>query len=45
MTEVAAADAALDEFEALLGESFGDDVSIEGSVVKVLLFPWKGIPR
>ncbi|MBH69143.1 MAG: 30S ribosomal protein S1 [Rhodospirillaceae bacterium] len=34
MNEVNLSDDTLDEFEALLGESFGGDVSIEGSVVK-----------
>ena len=34
MNEVNVSDNTLDEFEALLGESFGGDVSIEGSVVK-----------
>ena len=42
MTEVAAADTALDEFEALLGESFGNDVSIEGSVVKGTIISLEG---
>ena len=42
MSEVIAADAALDEFEALLGESFGDDVSIEGSVVKGTIISLEG---
>ena len=34
MTDVDMSKSALDEFEALLSESFGDEVSIEGSVVK-----------
>ncbi len=34
MTDVALSKSALDEFETLLSESFGNDVSIEGSVVK-----------
>ena len=34
MTDVAVGKSALDEFETLLSESFGNDVSIEGSVVK-----------
>ena len=34
MTDVAMSKSALDEFETLLSESFGNDVSIEGSVVK-----------
>jgi small subunit ribosomal protein S1 len=42
MTEVNVAGAALDEFEALLGESFGDDVSIEGSVVKGTIISIEG---
>ena len=42
MTEVAAADTDLDEFEALLGESFGNDVSIEGSVVKGTIISLEG---
>ena len=42
MTEVAAAGTDLDEFEALLGESFGDDVSIEGSVVKGTIISLEG---
>jgi small subunit ribosomal protein S1 len=42
MTEVAAANAVLDEFEALLGESFGDDISIEGSVVKGTIISLEG---
>ena len=42
MTEVAAAGTDLDEFEALLGESFGNDVSIEGSVVKGTIISLEG---
>jgi small subunit ribosomal protein S1 len=42
MTEVAAANAVLDEFEALLGESFGDDISIEGSVVRGTIISLEG---
>jgi len=34
MTDVDMRESALDEFEALLSESFGNEVSIEGSVVK-----------
>ena len=34
MTDVDMSESALDEFEALLSESFGNEVSIEGSVVK-----------
>ena len=34
MTDLTASSGALDEFESLLSESFGSDVSIEGSVVK-----------
>ena len=34
MTDVDMSKSALDEFETLLSESFGDEVSIEGSVVK-----------
>jgi small subunit ribosomal protein S1 len=42
MTDVTVAEAALDEFEALLGESFGDDISIEGSVVKGTIISIEG---
>ena len=42
MTEVAAASTDLDEFEELLGESFGNDVSIEGSVVKGTIISLEG---
>ncbi len=34
MVEITETETALDEFDALLAESFGEDVSIEGSVVK-----------
>ena len=43
MAELAAADAAMmDEFDALLAESFGDHVSIEGSVVKGTIISIEG---
>ncbi|MBM85646.1 MAG: 30S ribosomal protein S1 [Rhodospirillaceae bacterium] len=37
MAETATADAGMDEFDALIAESFGDQISIEGSVVKGII--------
>jgi len=42
MTDVDMSKSALDEFEALLSESFGDEVSIEGSVVKGTIISIEG---
>lgn len=42
MTDVDMSESALDEFEALLSESFGDEVSIEGSVVKGTIISIEG---
>ena len=42
MTDVALSKSALDEFETLLSESFGNDVSIEGSVVKGTIISIEG---
>ena len=42
MTDVDISKSALDEFEALLSESFGDEVSIEGSVVKGTIISIEG---
>ena len=42
MTDVAVSKSALDEFETLLSESFGNDVSIEGSVVKGTIISIEG---
>ena len=42
MTDVDISESALDEFEALLSESFGDEVSIEGSVVKGTIISIEG---
>ena len=42
MTNVDMSESALDEFEALLSESFGDEVSIEGSVVKGTIISIEG---
>jgi len=42
MTEVDMSESALDEFEALLSESFGNEVSIEGSVVKGTIISIEG---
>ena len=42
MTDVAVGKSALDEFETLLSESFGNDVSIEGSVVKGTIISIEG---
>ena len=42
MTDVALGKSALDEFETLLSESFGNDVSIEGSVVKGTIISIEG---
>ena len=42
MTDVALSKSALDEFETLLSESFGNDVSIEGSVVKGTIITIEG---
>ena len=42
MTDVDMSESALDEFEALLSESFGNEVSIEGSVVKGTIISIEG---
>ena len=42
MTDAALSKSALDEFETLLSESFGNDVSIEGSVVKGTIISIEG---
>ena len=42
MTDVDMSKSSLDEFEALLSESFGDEVSIEGSVVKGTIISIEG---
>ena len=42
MTDVALSKSALDEFETLLSESLGNDVSIEGSVVKGTIISIEG---
>ena len=42
MTDVDMSESALDEFEALLSESFGSEVSIEGSVVKGTIISIEG---
>ena len=42
MTDVDMRESALDEFEALLSESFGNEVSIEGSVVKGTIISIEG---
>ena len=42
MTDVDMSKSALDEFEALLSRSFGDEVSIEGSVVKGTIISIEG---
>ena len=42
MTDVDMSKSALDEFEALLSESFGNEVSIEGSVVKGTIISIEG---
>ena len=42
MTDVDISKSAMDEFEALLSESFGDEVSIEGSVVKGTIISIEG---
>ena len=42
MTNVDMSESALDEFEALLSESFGNEVSIEGSVVKGTIISIEG---
>ena len=42
MTDVDMSKSALDEFEALLSESFGEEVSIEGSVVKGTIISIEG---
>ena len=42
MTDVDISESTLDEFEALLSESFGNEVSIEGSVVKGTIISIEG---
>ncbi|MDG2287094.1 MAG: S1 RNA-binding domain-containing protein, partial [Alphaproteobacteria bacterium] len=42
MAEVAAADAVMEDFDALIAESFGDHISIEGSVVKGIIISIEG---
>ena len=42
MAVTAAADAAMEDFDALIAESFGDHVSIEGSVVKGIIISIEG---
>ena len=42
MAVAAAADAAMEDFDALIAESFGDHVSIEGSVVKGIIISIEG---
>ena len=42
MTDVDMSESALDEFETLLSESFGNEVSIEGSVVKGTIISIEG---
>ncbi len=42
MAVTAAADAAMEDFDALIAESFGDHISIEGSVVKGIIVSIEG---
>ena len=42
MAVTAAADAAMEDFDALIAESFGDHISIEGSVVKGIIISIEG---
>jgi small subunit ribosomal protein S1 len=42
MAVAAAADAAMEDFDALIAESFGDHISIEGSVVKGIIVSIEG---
>jgi small subunit ribosomal protein S1 len=42
MAVTAAADAAMEDFDALIAESFGDEISIEGSVVKGIIVSIEG---
>ena len=42
MAEMAAAEAAMEDFDALLAESFGDHLSVEGSVVKGTIIALEG---
>jgi small subunit ribosomal protein S1 len=42
MAVEAAADAAMEDFDALIAESFGDHISIEGSVVKGIIISIEG---